>query len=522
MSGTKESAASIDDLEEWKENVLLPTLEGYSTKDVYNGDETALFYKCLPHRTYCFEGDKPAGSAKHKDRLTLLIITNMDGSDHRKLSVIGKAKNPRCLQKKYKMQVKDMVVDWYASKNAWMTGDIHDRIMTKFNNQMRAAGHHVLYVCDNASSHQNREYSHIKILRLPPNATSIIQPLDQGIILSVKRRYKKKLAERYLISVENNKDANALLKQLDIVAATNMVHHSWKETSSTIIQNCFRKAGFKHHDIDPQTTPEEPPAAPAPDVWNKVQRWFGDMPFEEFVANEPEGLTTEPMTDDEIVNLVRTENDAPQEESDDEEVEEPLAKHIKSTNKFLAIIDQQKVFLKKNNLPTDAVEQLEVLIVGKQISLCNKQKEVMDYFKSSSLTPNSKDVYKTVADVSHDITLVDSLSDTTLEMDTLDSINTTMASGAMNALLCNVITPGRTSTPKCNTPQPSTLQTPTLGTTSSQKRKSPEPSTSQTGPKKRLKMTVAAALEQIKKMSDSDVSSLDTESDTQSLISSQE
>ena len=170
-------------------------------------------------------------------------------------------------------------------------------------------------------------------------------------------------------------------------------------------------------------------------------------------------------------------------------MEEPLAKHIKSTNEFLAIIDQQKVFLKKNNLPTDAVEQLEALIVGKQISLCNKQKEVTDYFKSSSLTPNSKDVYKTVADVSHDITLVDSLSDTTLEMDTLDSINTTMASGAMNALLGNVITPGRTSTPKRTTPQPSTLQTPTPARTSSQKRKSPEPSTSQTGPKKRLKMT---------------------------------
>ena len=85
---------------------------------------------------------------------TLLIITNMDGSDHRKLSVIGKAKNPHCLQKKYKMTVNEMAVDWYASKNAWMTGDIHHRIMTKFNNQMRKAGRHVLYVCDNASSHQ--------------------------------------------------------------------------------------------------------------------------------------------------------------------------------------------------------------------------------------------------------------------------------------------------------------------------------------------------------------------------------
>ena len=38
---------------------------------------------------------------------------------------------------------------------------------------------------------------------LPPNATSIMQPLDQGIILSAKRRYKKKLAERYLACVEN-------------------------------------------------------------------------------------------------------------------------------------------------------------------------------------------------------------------------------------------------------------------------------------------------------------------------------
>ena len=120
-----------------------------------------------------------------------------------------------------------------------MTRKIHHKIMTKFNNQMRAAGHHVLYVCDNASSHQVKEYLHIKFLMLPPNSTSILQPLDQGIILSVKSRYKKKLVERYLMSVENNTNANALLKQLDIVAVTNMVHHSWNETTSMIIQNCF-------------------------------------------------------------------------------------------------------------------------------------------------------------------------------------------------------------------------------------------------------------------------------------------
>ena len=304
------------------------------------------FYKLLPHRTYCFDSDKPAGSAKCKDRLTLLIITNMDGSDHRKLSVIGKSKTPHCLHKKYKMQVKDMSVDWYASKNIWMTGEIHHQIMSRLNNEMRLSNCHILYVCDNASSHQVHEYSHIKFLMLPPNATLIMQPLDQGIILTAKRRYRKKLAERYLTCVENNKDANSLLKALDIVQATNMIAASWRETSSTIIQNCFHKAGFKHHAVDPAPETEDALPAPAPDVWNRVQRWLGDVQFDEFAASEPEASTVQPMSDQDIVNIVLTKNDA-QDESDDESEEEiPSASAIKTSIKFLAMIDQQKAFLK--------------------------------------------------------------------------------------------------------------------------------------------------------------------------------
>ena len=470
ICGSKESAAPHDELETWKETVLLPTLARYSPNDIYNGDETALFYKSLPHRTYCFDSDKPAGSAKCKDRLTLLIITNMDGSDHRRLSVIGKSRTPRCLQKKYKMQVKDMSVDWYASKNAWMTGEIHHQIMTKLNNEMRLSNRHILYVCDNASSHQVREYSHIKFLMLPPNATSIMQPLDQGIILSAKRRYKKKLAERYLACVENNKDANSLLKALDIVQATNMIAASWRETSSTIIQNCFHKAGFKHHAVDPAPETEDPLPAPAPDVWNRVQRWLGDVQFDEFAANEPEAGTAQPMSDQDIVNIVLTENDA-QEESDDESEEGiPSASAIKTSVEFLAMIDQQKAFLKRNEIPTEIVEQLEAQVVAMQFSLCSKQKQMQDYFQSSPRAPTPskepractpakearaptpiKDVsFKTVADVTKDVSLVDSLDMDDME---LESIDTTIASVATSALMKE--TPTRFSTPKCPRPHAS-------------------------------------------------------------------
>ena len=89
-----------------------------------------------------------------------------------------------------------------------------------------------------------------------------------------------------------------------------MIAASWRETSSTIIQNCFRKAGFKHHAVDPASKIEEDTLpAPAPDVWNRVQRWLGDVQFDEFVARELEAPTAQPMSDQDIVDLVCTEND---------------------------------------------------------------------------------------------------------------------------------------------------------------------------------------------------------------------
>ena len=70
------------------------------------------------------------------------------------------------------------------------------------------------------------------------------------------------------------------------------------------------------------------------------------MQFDEFVANEPEAGTAQPMSDQDIVSIVLTENDA-QDKSDDESEEEiPSASAIKTSIEFLAMIDQQKAFFK--------------------------------------------------------------------------------------------------------------------------------------------------------------------------------
>ena len=102
----------------------------------------------------------------------------------------------------------------------------------------------------------------------------------------------------------------------------------------------------ERYTVDPAPPEEEPLPALAPDVWNRVQRWLGDVQFDEFVASEPEAATAQPMSDQDILHLVLTKNDV-QEESDDESEEEiPSASAIKTSIEFLAIIDQQKAFLK--------------------------------------------------------------------------------------------------------------------------------------------------------------------------------
>ena len=64
------------------------------------------------------------------------------------------------------------------------------------------------------------------------------------------------------------------------------------------------------------------------------------------------------------MDLVLTENDV-QEESDDESEEDiPSANAIKMSVEILAMIDQQKAFLKQNDMTIEIVQQLEAQVVA--------------------------------------------------------------------------------------------------------------------------------------------------------------
>ena len=88
MSG--EGAVSEDMIMEWNCNHLPSLLSEFSPDNIFNADETSLFWKCLPDKTLSMKGEKCSGGKKSKERITVLVCANMSWTEKVPLLVIGK------------------------------------------------------------------------------------------------------------------------------------------------------------------------------------------------------------------------------------------------------------------------------------------------------------------------------------------------------------------------------------------------------------------------------------------------
>lgn len=146
----------------------------YSPQNVFNFDESALFYRLPPNKTLATV--KRNGKKGEKDRVTVGLCCNMDGSERMDLVVIGKSKQPRAFRQVRLDQLKFL---YYYNKTAWQNRKTFDDWLRRFDRKM--SGRRVLLLLDNASSHyMSYVCKNVVVQFLPPNMTSRIQPLDAG------------------------------------------------------------------------------------------------------------------------------------------------------------------------------------------------------------------------------------------------------------------------------------------------------------------------------------------------------
>ena len=86
--------------------------------------------------------------------------------------------------------------------------------------------------------------SNIKLVFLPPNTTSKLQPCDAGIIQAVKMNYRKKLLRHILIKMDECSTASEIAKTVTILDAILWIKTLCDTLQASTIQKCFGKFGF--------------------------------------------------------------------------------------------------------------------------------------------------------------------------------------------------------------------------------------------------------------------------------------
>ncbi len=252
-------SGDVSDLtvESWKER--LPELvRGYKAEDIWNLDETGCFWKALPDKGFGRKKTECKGGKKSKHRFTIAFIVNAAGGKEMPV-VIWKSNNPRCFKGIIKSQ---LPVNYFNQSKAWMTGNILDQILTKINVQLKMKSRTIILMMDNAGCHpHDLEYSNIKIIWLPPNTTSKLQPLDLGIIQNFKVHYRKRLLRYVLSKIDECQLGSEVTNSINVLIAIRWVAQAWDEVKRETICKCFKNAGVVTESGDVVSRDESDPFA---------------------------------------------------------------------------------------------------------------------------------------------------------------------------------------------------------------------------------------------------------------------
>ena len=318
-------SASVDpkSLTTWLKETLPGIIRGYEAKDIFNADETGLFYRLTPDKTLSFKGEQCHGGKQSKERMTVMLCSNMDGSEKLKPLVIGKFKNPRCFK-----NVQSLPVTYRANRKAWMVSDLFTEWVRRLDRKFSRQSRKVLLFVDNCAAHPKvQNLQAITLQFLPPNTTSHLQPMDQGVIMNMKVHYRKHLVKSLLHSY----DSGETPKPIDVKQAISMLFEAWKNVKPVSIGKCFAKAGFvedggetdddgENGDGDEETGEDE---AQPDNIWERMARHL-DLPavsFNDYLNADTGVRCTDEPTDAEIAEQVAVEMNG-EEEEEEMEIEE--------------------------------------------------------------------------------------------------------------------------------------------------------------------------------------------------------
>ncbi|XP_070592166.1 tigger transposable element-derived protein 1-like isoform X2 [Erythrolamprus reginae] len=304
---------------------------GYLPEQVFNMDETGLFWKRMPSRTFLMQDEaKAPGFKAMKDRVTLIMCGNAAGF-LLKPGLIYKSQNPRALKNRNKNA---LPVYWMHNAKAWITKPLtrdwfHHCFIPQVEVYLARKGidFKVLLLMDNAGGHDHLDHEHdgVQVEFLPPNTTSLIQPMDQGIIRAFKALYTRNSLGSIVeaMDADDNFTLKAYWRQYTIASCLKNIQNALTDMKTQTMNACWRKLWPEVvHDYKGFAPEEIQDAAVQTSV--KLAQALGGEGFVDMTPEEVNGLLDEhglPLTDKDLEELTRSASEE-EEEAEAEQAEE--------------------------------------------------------------------------------------------------------------------------------------------------------------------------------------------------------
>ena len=384
----------------------------YSPEQVFNADETGLFYKKMGNRTYIHkEVKKLPGFKAFKDRVTLLFAGNAAGDCKLKPMLVYRAENPRALKG---LNKRFLPVVWKSNRKAWVTAKIFEEwfhqdfvpevklYLAKKNLAFRA-----ILLVDNAGGHTaqslNLEHPNVTVSYLPPRTTSLLQPMDMGIIKTFKSNYQRAVYRESIKKMDADSSMSLLdyWKQFNIRDAVCLIKQAWDEVKPSTMNACWNALwpesvnnfrGFPK--VDEQIK----------DIL-KMAREVGGEGFDDMTEDDVAEIIDSHDVEPSVEELIQLQEEEARDGHDDEEEEgedtqtrpvftiRQVRNLLRETEKLTSLFIDQDPLLERSMKFKRGVNELllpyKETLRSMEASAC--QKPITSYFKPSpSSTPAKK------------------------------------------------------------------------------------------------------------------------------------
>lgn len=221
---------------------------GYTPQQVFNVDETGLYWKRMPGKI--FQNDDEGTSLGSKDRLTLLFGCNAEGDFKLKPLLVYYSETPRAMKGYSKP---DLPVIWRSNKNSFICVSIFQEWFSTYfcpavekYCYLNNLPYRALLIIDKGLGHPvnlNDISQHVRVEFLPKNRTSSIQPMCQGVVSTFKACYLRRAFAQFVQLTENTGAPikKELWRNYHIMNAIDNISESWEELPLSAMNQAWEK-----------------------------------------------------------------------------------------------------------------------------------------------------------------------------------------------------------------------------------------------------------------------------------------